>query len=167
MSISQLLLPEYDQETSSTRQVLALVRDELFPWRAGPNFQSIGWNANHLSEIPDWVAGTMNQIEWDLSPPGGPAYESPKSTSIKKVLEVFDQNVSAGREAIAAAKDDDFPVMWSLLKGGQTLFAMPRYTVIRSFVLNHMVHHRSHLLVYLRLNGIQTPGMYGPGPELG
>ena len=165
MSYAEQLLPEFNHEMANTRKVLELVPDDKFDWSAGHGMQTIGWNANHLAEIPGWVEGTLTMSAWDISPPGGPAYESPKFKTRQQVLEVFDKNVADAQRAIAAVKDEDVSHVWSLIYQGQTLFSMPRSAVIRSFVINHLIHHRAHLLVYLRLNGIQTPGMYSAGGE--
>src|SRR5437588_12155155 len=94
----------------------------------------------------------------DFSPPGGEPYQSPKLTSRQEILDLFDRNVAAARKAIAAVKDDQMTQPWSLLKAGSPLFTMPRAAVIRSFVLNHLVHHRAILGVYLRLNNVPVPG---------
>jgi uncharacterized damage-inducible protein DinB len=165
MSYAETILPEFDQEMASTRKVLELVPDDRLDWKAHPKSNTIGWNANHLAEIPDWVAGTLTQESWDFAPVGGPRYESPALTTRKAILELFDKNVATARQAIAAVKDEEMGKDWSLLAGGKTLFTMPRSAVMRSFVLNHSIHHRAILCVYLRLNDIPVPGMYGPSGD--
>lgn len=165
--IAEMLLPEFDNEMANTRAVLALVTDNLLDWKAGPEFKSIGWNANHLAEIPTWLPGTMNDVEWDANPVGGPKYQALKLGSVSEILAAFDANVAEARTALAAARDEDFDVMWSLKDGGKVLFQAPRIAVVRGFVINHTIHHRGHLLVYLRLNHVKVPGMYGPGPNDG
>ena len=165
MTYADSILPEFNHEMANTRKVLELVPDDKFGWSVGHGMQSIGWNANHLAEIPGWVEGTLTLASWDISPPGGPAYASPNGQTRQQVLEVFDKNVADAQRAIAQVKDKDLDHVWSLLYQGQTLFSVPRRDVIRSFVINHTIHHRAHLLVYLRLNGIQTPGVYSPGGE--
>ena len=162
MSYADAMLPEFDQEMANTRRVLEQVPDDKLDWRAHPKSNTIGWNANHLAEIPGWVAGTLAAPEWDIAPDDGERYQSPKLTSRQEILELFDQNVAAAREALANVRDEEMTKTWSLLEGGKTLFSMPRSAVIRGFVLNHTVHHRAILCVYLRLNDIPVPGMYGP-----
>jgi len=165
MSYAELILPEFDQEMASTRKVLERVPDDKLEWRAHPKSNTIGWNANHLAEMPGWIPNTLGATSLDIAPVGGPTYQSPKRASHREILEVFDSNVAAARKALAAAKDADVEQSWSLLKGGQTLFTMPRRAVIRSFVINHIIHHRAILCVYLRLNDIPVPGMYGPSGD--
>jgi len=165
MSYAETILPEFEQEMASTRKVLERVPEDKLDWKAHPKSNTIGWNANHLAEMPSWVAMTIRESALDIAPPGGPTYQSPKAASRKEILEVFDKNVAAARKAISEAKDEEMGKNWSLLKGGQTLFTMPRRAVIRTFVINHIIHHRAMLCVYLRLNNIPVPGMYGPSGD--
>jgi uncharacterized damage-inducible protein DinB len=162
VSYSDQLLPEYDQEMASTRKVLELVPEDKFDWKAHAKLNSVGWNATHLAVIPSWVEITLTRTQFDTAPVDGPRYESPVLRTRQELLDLFDRNVAAGRRAIAATGDEDWQVMWSLLQAGQTLMTMPRATVVRTWVMNHMIHHRAHLCVYLRLNEISVPGMYGP-----
>jgi len=165
MSYGEEILPEFDNEMASTRKVLERVPEDKLDWRAHPKSNTIGWNANHLAEIPGWVEGTLTQLTWDIAPVGGEPYQTPKLTSRAELLDLFDKNVAAARKALAAVKDEEMGQMWSLLQGGTPLMTMPRTAVIRSFVLNHAIHHRAILCVYLRLNDIPVPGMYGPSGD--
>lgn len=165
MSIAQSLLPEFDQEMAGTRKVLERIPDDKLDWKAHPKSNTIGWVAAHLAEIPGWITGTLTQESWDVNPVGGEPYKSPVATSRQQVLEVFDKNVAEARAALAAATDEQFGEQWSLLSGGKALFTMPRIAVVRSFVLNHSIHHRAFLCSYLRLNDIPVPGLYGPSGD--
>lgn len=165
MSISEALLPEYDQEMANTRKVLERIPDEKINWKAHPKSNTIGWVGSHLAEIPGWVAGTLASDSWDIAPPGGEPYQSPKLESRKAMLDLFDRNVAEGRAALKAASDADFHKSWSLLQGGQPIITMPKLAVMRTWVVNHTIHHRAHLCVYLRLNDVSVPGMYGPSAD--
>jgi uncharacterized damage-inducible protein DinB len=165
MSYAETILPEFDQEMAKVRKALERVPEDKLEWRAHPKSNTIGWNANHLAEMPGWVEGTLAHTSLDIAPVDGPKYQSPKATTRKEILEIFDKNVASARKALASAKDADMGVQWSLLQGGKTMFAMPRAAVIRNFVLNHMIHHRAILCVYLRLNNIPVPAMYGPSGD--
>jgi uncharacterized damage-inducible protein DinB len=168
MSYAQSLLPEFDQEMASTRRVLERVPEDKLNWQPHPKSHTIGWNANHLAEIPSWVVETLGKTALDIAPSGAPPYQSPKLARRGDILAEFDKNVAAARQALSAASDDQWDVSWSLMKAGQPIFTMPRRSVLRSFVMNHMIHHRAILCVYLRLNDIPVPGMYGPsGDEAG
>jgi uncharacterized damage-inducible protein DinB len=165
MNYAESILPEFDREIANTRKVLERVPEDKRDWQAHLNSQTIGWNANHLAEIPGWVAGILTGPAWDIAPVGGEPYQAPKLTSRQEILDLFDRNVAAARKAIAAVKDDQLLQPWSLLKAGTPFFTMPRATMMRSFVLNHLIHHRAILCVYLRLNNIPVPGMYNPSGD--
>lgn len=165
VSLSQSLLPEFDHEMANTRKVLQRIPEDKLTWRVHEKSNTIGWVGMHLAEIPRWADMALNQDCLDIAPPGGEPYRSPPATSRQDILDRFDQNVAAGRAAIAAASDEQFMKPWSLLKGGETIFTMPRVAVLRSFVLNHNIHHRAHLCVYLRLNNVPVPALYGPSAD--
>jgi uncharacterized damage-inducible protein DinB len=165
MQISELLLPEFDQEMANTRKVLERIPNDKLDWKATSKSNTIGWVASHLVEIPNWVSGTFAGESWDIQPPGTEAYHTPILTSREQMLAAFDKHVAEGRLALEKASNDEFFQSWSLLQSGKPLFTMPRYTVIRSFVINHMIHHRTFLISYLRLNNVAVPGMYGPSGE--
>jgi uncharacterized damage-inducible protein DinB len=165
MSYAQSILPEFDQEMASTRKVLERVPDDKLNWRAHPKSNTIGWLANHLAEMPGWVTPTLSQTALDIAPVGGPPYQSPKLASRREIVEQFDKNVAEARKALSAATDAQVDQSWSLVKAGTPLFTMPRRSVIRSFVINHIIHHRAILCVYLRLNDVPVPGMYGPSGD--
>jgi len=80
-------------------------------------------------------------------------------------LAIFEKNIAAARAAIAGASDDHLAKPWSLLMGGKTILTLPRMSVLRTFVMNHTIHHRAQLGVYLRLNNIPLPAIYGPSAD--
>jgi uncharacterized damage-inducible protein DinB len=167
MAISEALLPEFDHEMANTRKSLERVPDDKFDWKPHAKSPTMGWLAGHLAMIPHWGQVTAEQDSFDVEPKGGEPvrFETPKTRAA--VLEMFDRNVSAARAAIASMKDDRWMQSWSLLKGGATMFAMPKVAVMRSFVMSHMIHHRAQLGVYLRLNDIPVPALYGPSADEG
>ena len=165
MSIAESILPEFEHEMAGVRKTLERVPEDKFDWKAHLKSNTIGWVSAHLAEIPGWVAGTLKQESWDINPVGGKPYQSPKAISRKQLLEVFDKNVTAARQAISTTSDEAFQKQWSLLSGGKPLFTMPRIGVIRGFVINHAIHHRAVLCVYLRLNDIPVPALYGPSGD--
>lgn len=165
MAYADAILPEFDQEMANTRKVLERVPDDKFDWKPHPKSHTIGWNANHIADIPNWLVEVLTKPSLDIAPVEGPSYALPKLTSRQEILDLFDRNVAAGRKAIAGASEGDVSQAWSLLRGGTPIFTMPRAAVVRGMVLNHLMHHRAHLLVYLRLNDIPVPGMYGPSGD--
>ncbi len=165
MTIAELLLPEVDQEMATTRRVLERVPDIKLGWKPHDKSWSMGTLASHIVHMIKWTDATMNQTEFDMATVS-PAQMNAVAASRAQLLEWFDANAAAARQAMARS-DADYFVPWTLKQGGQVIFTMPRYTCIRSFFLNHVVHHRAQLGVYLRLNDIPVPAMYGPSADEG
>jgi uncharacterized damage-inducible protein DinB len=162
MKISETMLPEFDQEMASTRKVLERVPAAKFSWKPHPKSSEFGALAAHVANMPDWAGLTMQSDSFDYAPPGAPPYETPKFASTDDLVAAFDKSVAAARTALAEADDAKMLGPWTLMAGGKALMTMPRVAVIRTFVMNHTIHHRAQLGVYLRLNDIPVPGVYGP-----
>ncbi len=165
MNIGESMVPEYDSEMANTRRVLERVPEDKFQWKIHDKSNTVGWVANHLADIPNWVEMTISQDAFDVEPVAGQPYQTPTATSLAPLLETFDKNVSRGRELLSTVDDATLFGPWSLLKQGQEIMTMPRLAVIRVWVLNHSIHHRAHLCVYLRVNDIPVPGLYGPSAD--
>lgn len=165
MPISDALLPEFDQEMANTRKVLERVPDDRLDFKPHQKSWKMGGLATHVATIPSWTALTIARESLDIAPVGEPPYKSPEASSQKELLEIFDKNVADARSAIAGASDEHLFKPWSLLAGGNTIFTMPRAAVIRSMIMNHGIHHRAQLCVYLRLVDVPVPGMYGPSAD--
>lgn len=163
MAISDSLLPEYDHEVATTRKVLERVPDDRLAWKPHDKSMSLGQLATHLATMLSWGAMTVNQSEVDLSGP----YTPPDLRTRADLLASFDREATATRAAIAAKTDPELMAMWSLKRDGKTIFAMPKVAVLRSFVINHMIHHRGQMSVYLRLNDVPVPSIYGPSADEG
>lgn len=162
MTIAERLLPEYDYEMGTTRKLLERVPDGRADWKPHVKSMPLGHLTIHLATLPTYAKVTLTQTEVDVNPPGGPAYQMPEFDSTAVTLEAFDENVRSGRAAIAAASDDDLRVTWTLKNGGRTIFSQPRVGVLRTFFMNHLIHHRGQLSVYLRLLDVPLPSIYGP-----
>lgn len=162
MSIAESLLPEFDRETGLTRQLLERVPNEKASWKPHPKSFSLGDLSLHIANLLTWAVSTMKQTEFDINPPGGPGFAPLKFESVGTTLKTLDENVRTTRAVIAGATDGEMMVMWTFKNGGKTVFSMPRIAVLRSFVMNHMIHHRGQLTVYLRELDVPLPQMYGP-----
>ena len=162
MKISESLLPEFDQEMANTRKVLERVPEGKGDWKPHAKSSTFGALTAHLANMPDWAGLTMQTDSFDYAPPGAPPYVTPTFASNKELLAAFDKSVTQARAALAAADDSAMMAPWTLMAGGKTLMTMPKVAVIRTFVMNHTIHHRAQLGVYLRLNDVPVPGMYGP-----
>jgi uncharacterized damage-inducible protein DinB len=167
MSISSSLLLEFDQEMANTRKALERVPDDKFGWKPHEKSMSMGGLATHLANLPSWTVYTINQDSLDLAPQGGESFRLEEKRSRREILEDFEKNVAAARDAIAGASDEEMLKPWSLLKGGVTLMTLPKIAVLRGFVMNHIIHHRGQFTVYLRLNDVPVPPIYGPSADEG
>jgi len=162
MSLAQALLPEFDHEAAVTRTVLERVPEPRADWRPHPKSMTLGELAMHLASIPAWAVLTLREPFFDLSPPGAPPYSPPVWVSLAQTLAVFDERVVKARAALVATTDLELAQPWTLKKGGAKILTAPRASVLRSFVLNHGIHHRAQLGLYLRMLDVPVPAMYGP-----
>lgn len=161
MAITDALLPEFDHEMATTRKVLERVPEQQFGWKPHAKSMALGELATHVARVVWWGSVTLDQPEFNLEgqPPGTAA------ANCTELLELFDRNVAATRAALAGKSDAELMAPWSLKQGKHTFFTMPKAVVWRSFVMNHLVHHRAQLGVYLRMNDVAVPAMYGPSAD--
>ena len=162
MSIAETLLPEFDHEMASTRQMLEIVPAADAGWRPHPKSYTLGDLAAHISRLPMWGRYTLETAELDLGLPENAALARAAFTTTPELVEGFDRNVREARAALAKATDADMGVKWTLKNAGAVIFSMPRAAVLRGFVLSHLIHHRGQLSVYLRLRDVPLPSIYGP-----
>lgn len=167
MPISQALLPEFDHEMANTRKTLERVPGDKLEWRPHEKSFSFRDMTTHLANLPHWVVVTIKDDSLDMHPPGGEPVKAKPVESVEEALATFDANVAEARAALAGADDETLMGNWSLLNGGETIFTMPRVATLRSFVFNHMIHHRGQLTIYLRLNDVPLPALYGPSADEG
>lgn len=167
MSISSTILPEFDHEMANTRTTLERVPLEKFSWRPHPRSFSFMELANHLARLPSWGAATLKSDSLDLDPEKSEFVPPSPEETPEKVLAIFDENVADFRSALLDTGDEEMMKPWTLLHGGRELFTMPRVAVLRGMILNHILHHRGQLTVYLRLNDLPVPALYGPSADEG
>jgi uncharacterized damage-inducible protein DinB len=167
MRLSDGLLPEFDREMTNTRRTLERVSDATLAWKPHPKSFAMGGLATHLANLPTWVVHALTGDSLDIAPVGQPPLRLPQAGSRQEILETFDRNVTAARAAIASASDSYLLAPWTLVAAGKPVFSLPRIAVLRSMVLNHLIHHRGQLTVYLRLNDIPVPGLYGASADEG
>lgn len=165
MTIGQTMLPEFDQEMQGTRKVLERCPEEKWNWKPHDKSGTLGWLASHVATMVDWLPVTIKTEELDYAPVSGPGWQPPKIDNRKELLAEFDKNVVAARAALASVSDAEMMKNWRLLAGGQEIFTMPRVACIRGMVMNHIIHHRAQLTVYLRLLNVAVPGLYGPSAD--
>ena len=163
MAIKDGLLAEYDHEMGTTRRLLDRLPDDKLAWRPHAKSMSLGGLATHLSNLPNWGGTILNELSFDLAD-APPNLEEKSSRA--DILSAFDASATRTRGWLDKT-DAELLVPWSLRRGGQEVFTLPRVAAFRTFVLYHVVHHRGQLSVYLRLNDIPVPAIYGPSADEG
>ncbi|HJR59598.1 MAG TPA: DinB family protein [Vicinamibacterales bacterium] len=164
MSLAQSLLPEYDHELATTRRLLERVPEAEFGWKPHAKSMSLGQLAGHIANMPFWLSATMNAAFYDLTAGDKEATLEPP-VSREELVRAFDEKVRTARASLAKATDAEMMAPWALRHGGHEIFSMPRVAVVRSFVMNHLIHHRGQLSVYLRLKDVPLPPIYGPSAD--
>jgi len=160
--MSQALVPEFKQEMSLTRRCLERIPFDKLKWQPHKKSMTLGGLATHMVNLLSWTGIMLDQDVFDI------AAQQPAPEEVEKVdqaLSIFDDQVAAACAALEKATDEQFMTTWTLKSGDQTIFAMPKIAVLRSFVMSHMVHHRAQLGVYLRLNDVPVPSVYGPSAD--
>lgn len=165
MPIKESLLPELDQEMANTRRTLERVPMDRFDWKPHEKSFSLGELANHVSRLLWWGTETMKTESLDLAPEEGGVEGPPVVKTTQELLAAFDGGVAGFRKAVEGAGDEDFLFRWTLYRRGKPLFTLPRIAVVRSAILNHIIHHRGQLTVYLRMNDVPVPALYGPSAD--
>jgi uncharacterized damage-inducible protein DinB len=162
MKIAELLLPEFDLECATTRRVLERVPDDRIEFKPHEKSFPMGHLAQLVARIPGWTSFIIRGTEFDIAPKDKPKGSGYTFEKVATLLAEFDDGVATARPLIAATSDEDFQVPWTLKAGGNAVVTMPRYMTLRTSMLNHLVHHRAQLGVYLRLTDQPVPPMYGP-----
>lgn len=162
--IREVLLAEFDHELAVTRRMLERC-PPTFGWTPHPRSFTLGGLATHLARLPHWGEWILNKDWYDLvldSAPHAPAY-----TSVAEVLTVFDTHVGTVRALLVSKSDAELAARWALRRNGETLMTLPRLSAFKTFVVNHTIHHRGQLSVYLRLLDVSVPAIYGPSADEG
>jgi uncharacterized damage-inducible protein DinB len=165
MGIKEGLLAEFDHEVATTRKLLERVPDDgvKLAWKPHTKSMSLGGLATHIANLPLWSGTILNEPFFDTAaaPPN-----LTEKTSRGEILAAFDENTKRARGWMDRS-DPEYLDRWALKRGGQEMFSLPRVAALRSFVMNHLIHHRGQLSVYLRLNDIPVPAIYGPSADEG
>ena len=160
MPLVDALLPEFDHEMATTRRVLDRVPESALAWNPHDTSRSLAQLSGHLTNIPMWCTKILESTVFDLAEADD--MRTPPPTAHDALLKAFDGKVSGARASLVTRTDAELLAPWTLKKDGHVIFMLPRISAIRSFVMNHSIHHRGQLTVYLRLNDVPLPPIYGP-----
>ena len=163
-NISTALIGEMEHEAKTTRECLSRIPADKFSWKPHEKSMEFGRLASHVAEMFGWTPATLQQPELDFSKWDYKPFE-PQSTD--ELVEYLDKNVAEAIDVLKNTGDEVYMENWTMRNGEQVYFTMPKIAVMRSFVMNHIVHHRGQLSVYLRLNDIAVPAIYGPSADEG
>jgi uncharacterized damage-inducible protein DinB len=159
MGMGEPLAAELRQEAATTRRLLERVPEEKFSWKPHEKSMSLGRLAGHVAELPALLAPALTADEIDFA---SGDYKPFNASSVAELLEEFDTNISKGVELLKGAADERMSDTWRMRSGEKVMFELPRAAVVRGVVLNHIIHHRGQLAVYLRLLDVPLPSIYGP-----
>jgi uncharacterized damage-inducible protein DinB len=161
MAIKDALLPEYDHEMGTTRRLLERTPEADLGWKPHDKSMTLGQLAGHIANIPRWSTAVTDGSGFDVAT-GGDEVRPTTPASIRDLLADFDRKVAQARAGLAATDDPQMLEPWTLRQGDHEIFTMPRVSALRTFVMNHLIHHRGQLSVYLRLRNVALPSIYGP-----
>jgi uncharacterized damage-inducible protein DinB len=164
VTLKETLLSEFDDEVALTRRLLDRLPDAEFSWRPHERSMSLGGLATHLAQIPHWGTSILQHDGYDLDSSAATTVEQ---HSRADVLQTFDRHSAEVRRTLAERTDAELTAPWTLRSDGHLVMSMPRVSALRRFLLNHLVHHRGQLTVYLRLHNVPLPPLYGPSADEG
>jgi uncharacterized damage-inducible protein DinB len=156
-----MLLPEFDAEISNTRRMLEAIPEGRLEFKPHPKSLSLGELATHVANLLALIPLILESEDLDVAA----GFEQPKAESVAEILDHLGKTVGDGRPLLEVASSDQMGEGWTLRNGDQVHFTMPKAAVLRSFVFNHIIHHRGQLAIYLRLCEVPVPGMYGPSAD--
>ena len=161
MDLKESLLSEFDHEMAATRQLLLRVPEEAFAWRPHERSYSMGGLATHLAVLPRWGTSILEHDHYELSENG----KRPSHATRAEVIAAFDANLADVRRRLIDQSDGQLAAPWSIRRKGRVLMSLPKAAAFRRFLLQHLVHHRGQLTVYLRMHNVPLPPLYGPSAD--
>lgn len=162
MSFEKALVPEFDEEMKNTRKILERVPEDKPDYQPHEKSMSLGRLASHVAELPSWA---VNVIDTEVLDMKSGEFKPFAAKSRKELLDTFDKAVAEARSRIERISESDLQKTWTFKFDGKQVFSASRAHVLRTTMLNHLIHHRAQLGVYLRLNNVEIPGMYGPSAD--
>lgn len=162
MAQFEALIHELRHESANTRKMLERLPDDQLNWTPHQKSKTLGQLAAHVAEIPRWAVHIMSGLEFNMAKD---SFERIKVSSAETLIADFEQVLNQAVAALEQAGEEDWKQSWTFKSGDHVVFQLPRPAAIRSMVMNHLIHHRGQLSVYLRLLNIPVPGMYGPSAD--
>jgi uncharacterized damage-inducible protein DinB len=161
MTILDALLPEFDREMAVTRRVIERIPSDRLDWKPHPKSTSFAGLGRHLAHMLTWGTHALTEDSTDVAA----RKPMPPTPTLQDILRIFDANVASVRALLTSKSDEELSQIWTLTYQGKTAISRSRAAVVQSMILNHLIHHRGQLSVYLRLNDIPVPSIYGPSAD--
>jgi uncharacterized damage-inducible protein DinB len=161
VNVTEFFLAQLEREIGGTRRALERVPQGRPDWKPHEKSMTLGYLSNLVATMPGWIAMAIERNELDLNPPGGGGYKPPATDTTSKLVQAFDDSVARARAALRSTTEAHLATPWKLLVAGRTVAENARHVVIAD-TFTHLAHHRGQLTVYLRLNGVPVPSLYGP-----
>jgi uncharacterized damage-inducible protein DinB len=162
--MTELFAGQMEREAAVSRRAIERVPEGKNDWKPHEKSMPLGYLATLVGTMPSWVAMAITQDELDLAPASGPKYTPPSWSTSRDLLRVHDETVGQALKALEGTTDEFLMTPWRLLVGGRTVLENPRHVVVED-TFTHLAHHRGQLTVYLRLNGVPVPSLYGPSAD--
>lgn len=160
--IKQALMKEIEHEGVQTKKVLERIPFDHFDWQPHPKSRPIGKLAIHVAEVPRWTSRAVTLPEFDIA---ATPIQLPEVADADQLVRLSNRNIENALADLEKATDEELMTLWTFRRGPSIVFTLPRAAVIRAMAMNHLVHHRGQLTVYLRLLNIPVPGLYGPSAD--
>ncbi len=162
MPANTALLAELKHEASNTRKMIERVPTDKLGWQPHEKSMKLGRLITHIAELPYWVARVIEADEFDIATS---VFNPEGKESTEAILKLFDEKLAEAVTVLESASDDNLEALWTLRRGEQIMFQLPRKVCLRNIAFNHLYHHRGQLSVYLRLLDVPVPGIYGPSAD--
>ncbi len=159
MTMAQALVAEFNQDAQATRKMLDRVPEDKLSWKPHEKSMTLGRLASHIADLPEWAETITGKDEVDL---GANDYDPWIAASTQELVDKFDQCVASFGDRVQEKSDEELLQKWTLRYGEKEIFTVPRVAALRAFVMNHSIHHRGQLSVFLRLLEVPLPQVYGP-----
>ncbi len=162
MTLGAMFAQEMEHEAAVTRKYLERIPEDKYGWKPHERSMTMGRLASHIAETNDWGADIITQDSFSISMGDYTPFDTASATEL---LKVYDEGLAKLLDLLKSTDDATFAKPWQMIVDGNVMIEMPKMAVIRAWVINHMVHHRGQLSVYLRENDLPVPATYGPSAD--
>jgi uncharacterized damage-inducible protein DinB len=165
LELKKIFLEQLEREAAATRKTMERVPEGRNDWKPHEKSMTLGYLAALVATMPGWAEFIVGQDRLDLSDPSSARFKAKPAETRSELLRIFEEGVVSGRRALEGATEDHLLKPWRFAMGGQVIYEVPRYVALGDSLFSHLAHHRGQLTVYLRLNEVRVPALYGPSAD--